>query len=503
MRIFGVDFWANMRSCWGAAMANSLPAKCAFDAGQYKEIFLPRYRRNPALFAKEILRITPGGWQEGFLKLLPEGMGSPRGAHIALASGHETGKTYISCVAMFWGLCVMPDCHIYCTSSTFDQLKTRLWVYMQQIVRNSPISGWFDVDSEKVVFKHLPGNTIKALAWSKDKPQSWAGDHCFSPWGVFDECSDIDKGIFDAWSGSASKKNAVTLLMGQPRLRSGTLYEAFHKEREFWTGLHISSVDSPFSSKPFIEEARIKYGEDSDYYRIRVLGRFPNADSSQLFPEAREKKLEDCPPANPAPPVVAGLDIAAGGADKTILFMRRGNTVIACEKFDTGEHVLLAEILYNTLLRYNCHTVAADTIGYGYGLANMLAAKKDLQVVGVNGGHNAINKREYHNKRAEAYGRLAKAWKDLRFQAGRIKSDDLNDLGRQLESIRINYDSDMRIAVLKKEDFKKEIGESPDLADALAYSFMCDSNSALSPEARKNRMQEIRRIQLNSNPYRR
>jgi hypothetical protein len=40
------------------------------------------------------------------------------------------------------------------------------------------------------------------------------------------------------------------------------------------------------------------------------------------------------------------------------------------------------------------------------------------------------------------------------------------------------------------------------MADALAYSFMCESTGMLSPEERKARAEQIRNIQINSNPYR-
>ena len=487
-------------------MPRDLPKKCGFTKEDYTDFFLPRYRKNPLLFATEICGIEPGGWQIGFLQTLVEDMDTPHGARIALASGHETGKTFISCIVMFWGVCVLPDCHVYCTSATKDQLVTRLWSYMKRIISESAISGWFEVDSEKAIFKHLPGNFIRAQGWSKDKPQSWAGEHCHAPWAVFDECSDIDTEIFNAWSGSANKWNSLTLIMGQPRLRSGKLFDAFDKEREFWRGIHLSSLDSPFASKRFIEEARSKFGEDSDYYRVRVLGMFPKADNSQLFPDARYKKAEaaDLTPSDVGePPLVAGLDIAAGGADKTTLLFRSGDKVLFIEKFDSGDHPALMEAIASSMLRKGCGVVAADSIGYGYGLVKFLSEHKEITVVPVNGSMKAINQRKYHNRRSEAYGRLSENFNKLSFVTGGVKQNDLEDICRQLESIKISYDKDMRIAVLPKSEIKEEIGESPDLADALAYSFMASHEHGQTPEAQKAKMLEIHRIQMNSNPYRR
>ena len=484
-------------------MAINSELKLAFSVKDYKENFLPRYAKEPLLFAREICAIEPGGWQIPFLQNIVADLDSQRGAHIALASGHETGKTFIACVLMFWGISIFPDCHIYCTSATSDQLKSRLWSYMRRIINESAISSWFDVDSEKVVFKHLPGNFIKAQAWSSDKPQSWAGEHSFAAWGVFDECSDIADEIFNAWSGSSFKRNALTLIMGQPLHRKGKLFEAFNGEKEFWRGIHLSSTESPFSSKEFIEQARLKHGEDSDYYRMRVLGKFPKADSSQLFPDANDKKPEEFSLEAGDPPPVAGLDIAAGGNDKTILVFRAGCKVLAFEKYDTGNFEMLENEIVQSMLRRGCGVVAADITSWGYGLVERLSHRKEITTVPVHGSKKALNSKKYHNRRSEMYGRLSESWDKLRFLRAGASEEILKDLGKQLELIRVNYDRDMRMFVLPKLEIKEQLGESPDLADALAYSFMVSHEHGQTPEANNDRMLEIRRIQMNSNPYRR
>ena len=484
-------------------MPVKLPSKVEFSAKDYKEFFLPRYRRSPLLFAREVCGVEPVGWQVPFLDALVNDLDSPRGAHIAIASGHQTGKTYISCLIAFWGLSVLPDCHIYCTSATADQLKSRLWNYMRQIIMQSATSNWFEVDSENARFKYLPGNFIKAQAWSKDKTQSWAGEHGYAAWGIFDECSDIDDGVFDAWSGSAANRNALTLIMGQPRQRTGRLYDAFHSERIFWRNFHVSSLESPVSSKAFCEEAKAKYGEDSDYYRVRVLGKFPKADSAQLFPDARDAKTEMFNLEAGDPPPVAGLDIAAGGADKTILAFRAGDKILAFEKYDTGNFERLEQEIISSMLRKGCGVVAADVTSWGYGLVERLSHRKEITTVAINGSKKAINSRKYHNRRSETYGRLSENWPKLRFLKTGVNAEDLSDIARQLELIRIKYDNQMRMFVLPKLEIKEQLGESPDLADALAYSFMVSHEHGQTPEANNDRMLEIRRIQMNSNPYRR
>jgi hypothetical protein len=447
--------------------------KFKWDPEGYKKIFLHRYRKDPVRFSREVCGVEPCAWQEEFLNRLA--LGKADGTRVALASGHETGKTFIICVAMLWGVCVFPDCHVYATSATREQLNTRLWGYMQRIVGESAVSLWFESDTVKVVFKHVPGNAIYCQSWSKDKPQAWAGEHCNSAWGVFDECSDIDPAIHEAWSGSAFKRNAFTILMSQPRLRRGALYDAFHANKKDWWSRHISSLESPFSSKAYAESVKSSYGENSDYYRVRVLGLFPAEDMSQMFPEADSKRPE---PLDPLGYPVAGLDIAAGGGDKTVLVVRRGNAVAGVHKFDTADHVMLCKAVVDTMGRYGCKVVAADTNGIGYGLGQFLGRVPDLTVVPVIGSQKAKNAKKYHNRRAEAYGRLADAWRNLKFSESGVSGQELGNLARQLAAIRCMYDKDMRIQVVSKLDIKDELGESPDVADALAYSFMASEANA-------------------------
>ena len=66
----------------------------------------------------------------------------------------------------------------------------------------------------------------------------------------------------------------------------------------------------------YIEEMKTKYGEESDIYRVRVLGEFPSASSLQFIPsdlveEAQEREgqcfLHD--------PMILGVDVARFGVD--------------------------------------------------------------------------------------------------------------------------------------------------------------------------------------------
>ncbi|MDR2582350.1 MAG: hypothetical protein LBC75_02590 [Fibromonadaceae bacterium] len=444
-------------------MSNKEKAKVRMSKGAYKEL-LRMYGENPVLFMREVCGMEPFAWQVRFLEAL---QGSK---FIVRPSGHGTGKTTITAVAMLWMLLVWEDCHIHATSATYDQLKGILWNQFKQIVFNSAISEWLEIDESKAVNKAFPNHWAKPQAWSKDKPQAWAGEHCKHPIGVFDECSDIDDAIYEAWSGSAYHEGSRTILLGQPRRKEGMLFKASQNDR--YNVEHIST-EGILGQEDFVAEAAASYGEDSDYYRIRVLGLFPRSDNSCMFPNATLKKIEDCE-VKGVP--VAGLDLAGSGGDNTILVIRRDNVVIGIHQFDFDEDVLLTktrEVILDTLKRYGCKALAMDTNGLGDGLGKFLREVPDFELLPVVGSKKARNESKYHNRRSEAYGRLAELWPDLQFLNGGVNYDDLRKIATQLSATRQFFDKDMRIQVLEKKDIKKELkGESPDYADALAYSAM-------------------------------
>jgi len=438
--------------------------KVEMSKESYKEL-VRLYKNDPLSFMRKVCFMEPFAWQMRFLDALLTSK------FIVRPSGHGTGKTTITAVAMLWMLVIWRDCHIHATSATYDQLKGILWNQFKQIILNSSISNWIEIDESKAVNKMFPNHWAKPQAWSKDKPQAWAGEHCKHPIGVFDECSDIDDVIYEAWSGSAYHEGSRTILLGQPRRKEGMLFKSSQNDR--YNVEHISSEDIP-GQEAFVSEAAADYGYDSDYYRIRVLGLFPRSDNSCMFPNASQKMLEDCE-VKGVP--VAGLDLAGGGGDNTILVVRRDNTIIGIHKFDFGgvsDGVSLTkerEVILDTLKRYGCKALAVDTNGIGDGLGRFLQEVSDISIAPVIGGKKARNAAKYANRRSEAYGRLADLWPRLRFLKGGVSSDDMRKIATQLSATRQFFDKDMRIQVLEKKEIKKELkGESPDYADALAYS---------------------------------
>src|SRR5688572_29785137 len=87
----------------------------------------------------------------------------------------------------------------------------------------------------------------------------------------------------------------------------------------------IDSRDCPLTNKEQIQEWADEYGEDSDFFRVRVRGLAPSAGDSQfigldLIKSAQKRQAVSMPD----DPLIAGCDLSWGGADYNTIRFRKG-----------------------------------------------------------------------------------------------------------------------------------------------------------------------------------
>ena len=74
-----------------------------------------------------------------------------------------------------------------------------------------------------------------------------------------------------------------------PTRNSGYFHGAFHQNRDFWWKQRVSSFDSPLVSEAYPKEIAATYGEDSNIYRVRVLGEFPQSEDDAVNPASPDR----------------------------------------------------------------------------------------------------------------------------------------------------------------------------------------------------------------------
>lgn len=276
-----------------------------------------------------------------------------------------------------------------------------------------------------------------------------------------------------------SGHSATTLLLSNPTRSSGTFYESQTRMSKSWWTRRWSCVDSPLVSDEFVNEMRERYGEESNAFRIRVLGEFPMADDDTIIPfhlahSATQRDIEMTPDIKP----IWGLDVARFGTDKTALCKRYGNVVTdidAWQGLDLMQTVGRVMAEYEALPSSQRPTeILVDSIGVGGGVVDRLR-ELGVPVRGINVGEAPAMGKTYMNLRSELWFKT-KGW--LEDRSCKIPRND--QLVAELTGIRYAFTSSGKMKAESKDAMRKRGLKSPDLADALCLTMASDAVTALS-----------------------
>lgn len=425
--------------------------------------FIAKYGRDWVALVREVLGGDPDEKQEEILRAVCRGE-----RRIAIRSGHGVGKTTV----LAW--CVI--CHILtrfpqktvCTAPTSSQLFDALASEVKAWMKKLPLAlqDLLEIQVDQIRLKAAPEESFIAFRTSKpETPEAMAGVHSANVLLVPDEASGIPDPVFESAAGSMSGENATTLLAGNPVRTSGLFFDAFHKLRDKWLTFHISCVGHPRISPDFIDDMKRRYTEDSNAYRVRVLGEFPTGDDDTVIPfqlvEASLKR--DVTPIHVRP--IWGVDAARFGNDASALCKRKGNALAEKTEirkgYDTMQVVGWVKGQWDvTLPSDRPSEIIVDSIGIGAGVCDRLA-ELGLPARGVNVSESAAMSEQYINLRAELWFKGAEWF-------GKKDCNLLGDeaLAGELVQPRFKYASNGKRQVESKDDMKKRGVASPNRADA-------------------------------------
>lgn len=314
----------------------------------------------------------------------------------------------------------------------------------------------------------------------KENPEALQGFHSQNLLFILDEASGIDDVIFEVARGALTSESARVMMTSNPTRTSGYFYESHHSNRALWSTLKVASLPAESSqvSARYAEEVATEYGEDSNVYRVRVLGEFPQAEDDVLVPlslveAAVGRDIEDTGYWRP----VWGLDVARFGDDCTAVAKRAGNfvtePVVWWRGADLMETVGRVARMYEQAKESDAEggaplkepkTIAVDSIGIGAGVADRLR-ELGLPVVGVNVGERP-REPGFMRLRDEVFWRM-REW----FEARDCKVVEDSALIGQICAMKYTHTSSGKLQLESKDDMKKRGMKSPDLADALALTF--------------------------------
>ena len=339
-----------------------------YDPQQYEEnLKRLQYRLNLAKWARDICGFKATWQQEEILESI-----SKPGAKVSAKSGHGTGKSSVGAVIILGFLDLYDECKIPCTAPAAPTLFDNLWAETHKWMMNMTpeYRARFDWRSDCIRMVHNPQNCFATARTSRpEKPEALQGFHAEHLLYCLDEATGIADPIFDPMEGTLTTKDCRVLMLSNPTKKRGYFYRSQTSD-ERWTRLTLSSEESPRVTKEWCDGIKNAYGEDSNFYRIRVLGEFPKDEDDVLIPiEWIEDSIGRDIVAEGER--IAGLDVGSTG-DDSALTIRQGHVIIYLDSWHIVDTMVTAGKVADVLKAKKCRRVKVDANGIGLGVAHRL-----------------------------------------------------------------------------------------------------------------------------------
>lgn len=438
---------------------------------------------------------------------------------------HGLGKSTSMALAHWWFATTRElarvDWKAITTASSWKQLNDFLW---PEIHKWAKFINWELLGMrEPQLGRDLLGLGLKwewgaSSAAASTDPAKMEGAHASHLMYILDEAKAIQSGTWDAIEGAFSTaddeaeegagvdpatgervrpiRNILAVAMSTPGPASGRFYSIATGKPGFedWKVRKVAQaevIQAGRMSRKWAEQRRLQWGAGSSVYRMRVLGEFFLDDPEALVPlswiEAAQARWEAWKAAGRPElegPRWLGVDVAGGGADRTVLARRTGycitrlNYPIKTDLMDVAKEVA-------AIRRFR---PVVDTLGIGQGVTSRLremfeegtAAHRPLPFVGSasTGLRNLTGEYGFVNQRSAAWWQVREALDPQNGREAMLPPDPelVADLCAPTWSIA-ESGSPPKIRVEPKDRVKLKLGRSPDFGDAVAMAYWAGANN--------------------------
>ena len=424
-----------------------------------------KFRNDPLGYAKYAFpweRIKPiyglEAWQEEFLNAIREP------GRYAVASGHGIGKGTVIAITILWFLSTRLNPSIVVTANTAEQLSGKTWKELGIWHQRAINKHWFEWTATRLSLKSNPGvHFAHAIPWSINRPEGVAGTHANDVLFIIDEASFIPNEIWEVIEGAMVTGRCWFIVMGNPT-RRGTPFEACFSS-PYWKTWEIDSRTCKRTNKHQIQQWIDTYGEDSDFVRVRVRGKFPKQSTDQYISEdivdaAYGRKLH--PAVYESAPKILGVDPARFGDCATVIIKRQGPAAFDLVTLTKKDTLYVAGCVGDIIQKWRPDAVNVDS-GQGGGIIDLLRSN-NFRINEIIAGASSpdprlLNLRTY-------------MWQKMRdwLPSASIPTDKLLRAG--LIAPQYRYTTKGKLVLESKDDIKKRMGKVMlDGADALALTF--------------------------------
>ena len=438
-----------------------------------------KWKADPVFFCEHALGLRLWEKQQDALRAICNS------DQVAIVASQKTGKSYLLAAAALWYVSTHANARVIFLSSVAAQLRAVNFRALGELYRGARIKLGGELHTMPHLGLQFPdGRCVVGL--SAGTPEAAAGYSGANQLWLVDEASGVEDPILETVFGNAAG-GAKVVLCGNPTRTAGKFFDAFNGSSRFWTQIRMNSIEASAHAKKFpglarrdwIEQRREEWGEQSPFFRVRILGEFCDEDSSALIPislisEAERRwngsDLKDEVDRRTVP-IRIGIDVArSDDGDETVFVLVRGRRFVTYPIAKRGlDGAGILHEVNSLLAKYWKEgeaqpVVIVDATGVGASPVDFLKTSRKWRTVPVLVAEKSSRPNEFANLRAEiAFG--VRKWLEL---GSAVPKD--SKLLHELASIRVLYDSKNRLQIEKKGEIKERIGRSPDRFDALALA---------------------------------
>lgn len=450
---------------------------------------MTEYRGRFPDFCRDVLGVEP--WE----KQIEIGQAVEANERVSVAACYASGKTFIAaCLVLYWLFTRRPAI-VVTTAPTGRQVKGLLWREIRKLYKRCS--------------KALKGRLLQAKLEFADDWQgfgfSTAGDNQASGFHesenvffIIDEAAGVSQESFEDFDGITATPNSRMLLIGNPICTDGPFYDSHMDPRisEDYVKISISALDTPnYKAKKvvvkglceysWVERRRRLWGTSSPLWRVRVLGQFVTIAHDQIVPAAwiklahqRWRELGGWEAAQMAEGRrVMGLDVAGGGRDETVAYIRVGRWIWRIGRTSEGNHDTLFRWVLDLVAQWGIEVIYIDATMISKGLADRLDAVAgenefgekgelgDCEVIRIYSNEGPDEPEHYADRATEICFCARRALDPENPEAVALDPED-EELAKELPARRWAFDAKNRVKGESKSDLRKRRVGSPDCGDA-------------------------------------
>lgn len=189
-----------------------------------------------------------------------------------------------------------------------------------------------------------------------------------------------------------------------------------------------------------------------------------NSDIDMLFEFDSVSQCSFKQAPNPSEKKYICIDVARFGEDSTVISIWVGLTIVEIIRYTKVDTLTLSNHIKDLIAKHGIHPsqVIADSDGVGGPLVDMLKCSSFVN------NARPLHEQNFTNLKSQCYVKLSDLIKQGKISINILDPVIVDELTQQLMSVRLkDVEKDGKVGVIGKDQMKRLLGSSPDIADSI------------------------------------